>query len=228
MYRQMIMGTITNRHNASGQARLKKVSVFVGLAVLAGLMLAIPFVFPTMTLWYKFGTDRLMLQAAQMLGLLALLLICLQLVAAVRPAFLAGLFGPAALLRAHRTNGVAILVCVLGHILLVLAPEGFANLPWGRKHWPELVGALLFGLLLFMVASSRFREPLGLDYRRWRDLHRPLGYTGLVLAAIHVRFVSDSFHQGLPMWGLYLLMLAVVTLIGLAKWRGSATGQPGR
>ena len=50
-------------------------------------------------------------------------------------------------------------------------------------------------------------------------MHRPLGYLVLVIVAVHVRFVSDTFHQGLPMWGLYLLVAGVGLMLGWSKWR---------
>lgn len=197
--------------------RLYRILVFgVFLVVLAGA-LSIPFVYETQTLWYRIGSDKTMLRAAQLAGLLAAILLFVQILLAARGEFLKRLFGVAVLMRRHRTNGILLSLLALGHAILVLAPEGLTNLPIGKKHWPEMVGMLLLTVVLFMAISAHFREKLALDYTRWRAMHKLLGYFTMPLVAVHVLFVCESFEHALPRLGLIALLFGVAGAVGVGK-----------
>lgn len=183
-----------------------------GGILLTGAALSVPYFYPTETLWYKVGLDKTLLQAGQIAGLLTLVLLVIQVLLALRPGFLVQSLGTGPLMRWHRYNGVFLAVLVMSHVLLVLVPEGLANLPLGWEYWPELVGATAVLLLLSTVLLSWFRARLHLNFSRWRLLHRPLGYGLLLLAALHVLFVSESFQAGLPRYGLLTVCLLVVVL----------------
>ena len=160
--------------------------------------LSIPFVYETTTLWYKIGFDKTLLLSGQVAGMLALTLIFFQVILAARGRFLVKIFGLATIVHWHRINGLLIGLAGVSHVALVLAPEGFGNLPIGVKHWPEMVGGGLLATVLFMVVSSHCRERLHLDYKIWRFIHKPLGYLVPAVLVVHVLFVSDSFHQPVP------------------------------
>lgn len=177
--------------------------IFVALLFITG-SLSIAYIYESQTLWYKIGTDRIVLRAGQLAGLLAAALICVQIVLGVRGKFLEKFFSVASLMSFHRGNGVLIGICVVLHVLMVLIPEGISNLPMGLKHWPEMVGGLLLWLILAMVISSRYRDVLKLDYKKWRKIHKLLAYLVPLLLAIHIYFVSDSFQQTVPRVLLFL------------------------
>lgn len=179
--------------------------------------LSIPFVYETTTLWYKIGFDKTLLRAGQVAGMLALTLIFFQVIPAARGPFLVKIFGLAAIMRWHRINGFVIGLAGVAHVALVLAPEGFVNLPIGVKHWPEMVGGGLLATVLFMVFSSQFRERLHLDYKIWRLIHKPLGYLAPVILIAHVLSVSDSFHQPVPKTALLTTFVIGAGLIVLSK-----------
>jgi len=196
-----------------------KVLVVLGAAVLLGAALAVPFYYETQTLWYKVGADKVMLRTGQLAGLFALVLLIGQILLALRIQFFEHLFGGARLMRWHRINGVLIFFTACSHVLLVLAPEGFDNLPIGKKYWPEMIGGLLFLFLLTMVVTSRFRSWFKLEYARWRMLHKPMGYLSLVLVFSHVLFVSESFARGLPRTVLLTIGIGLALLIGVLQVR---------
>jgi len=181
------------------------------LLLIIGGALTIPVAYESMTLWYKTGIGRTMLLSGQMAGLLAVVLVFAQILLAARGKFLQTLFGLANLLRWHRKNGLAIALLALSHVTLVLAPEGFANLPIGRKYWPEMVGALLFLIIFFMAISAQFRQKLKLDYKRWKIIHKLLGYLVPGVIAVHVLYVSDSFSRTVPK-AAFLTTLALVII----------------
>lgn len=178
----------------------------------------IPFLYQSQTLWYKVGIDSLMLYLGQLCGMVALILLFFQVVLATRSNLLTQLFGPSSLMKLHRINGVAVVVAAVCHVLLVLVPEGIANLPIGLKYWPELVGAVLFFLLASLVFFAYFRDRLKLNYKKWRASHKPLGYLALVLVLVHVLFVSDTFENIGPRIFIIVLFSGVFLLVVWVKF----------
>ena len=177
---------------------VKKIILVCLFFLVLGSAIGLPFVYESQTLWYKIGLDKTMLRAGQLSGMLALTLLFTQVLLAVGGPFLQKAFGLKNLMSWHRLGGVLIVFFALIHVFLILVPEGLANLPIGKKFWPEMVGSLLLWVLVAMVISSRYREKLKLKYKRWRAIHKPLGYLATFLVVIHVLSVSDSFEQALP------------------------------
>ena len=192
------------------------IAVAIFLLALASA-LSLPYVYESQTLWYKFGLDKTALRAGQLAGMLALTLLFTQIVLAAGGSFLKKAFGLKNIMRWHRTNGVLIVFFACTHVFLILAPEGLANLPIGKKFWPEMVGSLLLWVLVSMVISSRYRERLKLDYRRWRAIHKPLGYFAALLVVIHVLYVSDSFAQIVPRSILFVTFVALLSRVAWVK-----------
>ncbi len=197
--------------------RLYRGLVFIlFLLVLCGA-LSIPFFYESKTLWYKVGLSKIMLRGGQMAGLLAALLLFVQIMLAVKGRILEQIFGMSALMRWHRVNGGLLCLFALSHVVLVVAPEGIDNLPIGRKYWPEMVGTGLFLVIVSMAISSHFRQRLGLVYKRWRVVHKVFGYLALCLVPVHVLFVSESFEQGLPKAALLIAFSMDIILVILVK-----------
>jgi predicted ferric reductase len=208
----------------SNPAKLKLYRVLtIGflLIVICGA-LSIPFVYKSQTLWYKIGIDKTMLLGGQLAGLFAAVLLLVQILLAVRGQFLKEVFGIAALMRWHRTNGIIVSLLAISHVVLILVPEGLTNFPIGLKYWPEMVGSLLFWIILSMAISSQFREKLGLDYKRWKTIHKLLGYLVIIFLAVHVLFVSDSFEQTVPRVAFMTTLIGVVVAVIASK---QVTGQ---
>lgn len=189
-------------------------SLFISVVVGA---LFIPFVYESQTLWYKVGLDKTLLRAGKIAGLLAAILLFVQLLLGSRGKYLEELFGVAAVVKWHRANGVIVLVLALCHVTLVLIPEGIANLPIGLKFWPEMVGAALLLILFSIVVTSYLRQQLKFVYTRWRTFHRLFGYSALVLIGVHIFFVSESFKQAVPRTSLIIVVLAVCAVIFRVK-----------
>ncbi|MDD2464903.1 MAG: ferric reductase-like transmembrane domain-containing protein [Desulfobulbus sp.] len=200
----------TDIHTSQSAPKGGKLPIFGGVILFAAATLSVPIFYPTETLWYKMGLDKLMLQAGQIAGLLTLNLVVLQILLALRPRFMDRAFGAAKLLRWHRANGLLVAAGAMVHVLLILAPEGLSNLPFGWEYWPEMVGALTLFTLLTTVGLSHYRTRLQLNYQHWRAVHRPLGYLILLLLALHVLFVSESFSAGLPRIGLHTVVICTV------------------
>ena len=196
-------------------ARIMPIIPVLILLVVIFAAFTIPFIYETQTLWYKTGIDKTMLQTAQVAGLLALILLMVQIILAIRAKILVKVYSMAKIVRLHRVNAILIVASSLIHLLLVLLPEGIDNLPIGKKYWPEMVGALLFLLILVNVAVSYLRTKLNLNYRRWKTVHQITGYLIPLLACIHVLFVSESFEQTVPKY--LLLGMAIITYLWVVK-----------
>jgi len=196
---------------------MAKVPFLLLLMLFLGMAIAIPQVYESMTLWYKFGTDRLLLKAAQSAGMIAFVLFNAQVLLAVKGKWLTAAFGAARINKYHQTSGVLIALFGVAHVLLVLLPEGLGNLPFGFKFWPEMVGALLLLLLGGTVVLSRYRRKFKLPYPLWRNSHKVIGYLLIVLLNIHVLFVSDTFEQPVPRLFLGGSLLLLVVWVGSVK-----------
>lgn len=194
------------------------------LALLSAGALSIPFVYESQTLWYKVGFDKTLLRGGQLVGLVAAVSLCVQILLGVRGRLLEDTFGPARLARWHRRNGLILVACAFLHATLVLAAEGLTGFI-DVQAWPELVGALLLAAILAMVVSSLFRRQIGMTLAGWRFMHRLIAYSVPLLLAVHVLFVSDSFAQGPPMAGLLTILAA---LAGAILWIKRLVRRPGR
>lgn len=218
--------------STTSEQKFPPAAKFLAGMIITGVMLsligalAVPFIFPTETLWYKTGTGKGILLTAQMTGLLTLVLLLVQILLALRLNPLEQVFGGTTLLRWHRGNGVFLAGTALTHVMLVLVPEGLANLPLGWKFWPELAGAAVLTCVLATVTVSWWRTALHLNYQRWRLLHRFLGYLLPALLSVHVLWVSESFAGGLPrtllLMAVFLLYL-ITALIRIRRGRNQTT-----
>lgn len=191
------------------------VLIFLLLVVSGGL--SIPFIYESQTLWYKIGVDKTMLLGGKMAGIAAAILLFVQILVATRGKLLKKLFGTAALMSWHRVNGIVLSILAIIHATLILAPEGLTNLPLGKKHWPEMVGILMLCVVLSTAVSSHYREKFGFNYKKWRSLHKQLGYLVIFLLVVHVLFVSESFECTVPRVAFLTILVTVVVEVLLSK-----------
>jgi predicted ferric reductase len=208
----MAISAAANKASKTITQRILRGVFSLATAVFLACILAVPFVYESQTLWYKTGVDRLLLQGGQLLGLLALFSLIVQILLGTRGRVLEEAFGVATLVRWHKSNGLLLCFFAVLHVLFILVPEGLANLPLGKKHWPEMVGGLLLVVLFLQAVFSLLRQKLALNYLRWRVVHRGVGYLALGLVVLHVLFVADSFAQGVPR-GALVFAVAVVMLV---------------
>jgi predicted ferric reductase len=214
----MTESTISNRKNPAQQPNKLHAALLAALVLLLlAAAAAIPFVYESTTLWYKFGIDRILLLAGQVVGLITLVFFGLQLLLAARFGVIDRIVGVKRVLKLHQMFGLLIMLLALSHALLILIPEGLDNLPFGWKYWPEMIGAFVFVLLCLHVGSAFYRTNLGLAYQQWRLLHRLIGYSLFLGLNCHVLFVSTSFAQGPPRYALVIFSGAVMLSLILQK-----------
>lgn len=192
--------------------------VFLTVLVLLAGAASIPFRFESSSMLYKFGSAKTMLRTGKMLGIIAGVLLLLQLVWSARITFLDRVFGLNDLFRLHRLTGMTIAGCAVIHPMLVYLPDNTLLIPLTMRYWPELVGLGLLACILGMAVASTFRVGLRLPYEGWRIVHRVGAVVVTAGLVIHVLNVSDSFGRGLPRtlvyWaiGLWVLLYAFTTV----------------
>ncbi len=214
----MTRGT-TSTPRLLGRSQRLVLGLFCGLIAAAVVLFAwtIPFRYPSPSLLYKFGADKLLLQVGKDLGLSALLLVVLQTLLAARLRWADRLWSLNRLFAWHRWIGPAAAGFVALHALLILGVEDFVFFSFEKKYWPEWVG-VFFGLsLLLLVAGAVWRFRLGLNYQSWLRLHRPLAWLLASGAVLHASTVSESFSSGPPR--LLLAGVGVVLVLGFLRLR---------
>lgn len=189
--------------------------VLLSLALLSG-GIAIPYVYESQTMFYKFGVEKAMLRTGKICGILAALLLLLQLLLTSRLSVVNRFLALDSMAIQHKYNGAAVVALLTAHALLILIPEGLDNLPIGLEFWPEMVGAALYFFMLGLTLVSWFRDQIRMPHHIWLRLHRMVGFITVILVIAHIRFVSESFKTGLPEIALYILT-ALFLLLGLHR-----------
>lgn len=167
-------------------------------------------------MWYKIGVDRFLLRTGKLAGLLAVCLVFIQILLALKISLLDKLIGLDKVYRLHQINGYSIVILGVFHSLLILLPEGLATFPLGKKYWPEMLGMLSLFMLFTMVLSAQWKKKL-LPYHLWRQIHRFCGYAVVPTLVIHIFFVSDSFEATIPQYGLLIIFFSLIMSVILIK-----------
>lgn len=189
---------------------LGTVCVFIVLGLLAWAVY-IPFAYQSTSIWYKIGVDRVLLRIGKVIGLLAATLLFLQVTFIAHLQFVESIFSPRVLIRIHKINAGLIAFMALMHPLFVFAPEDINNITIESKYWPEGIGALLLVLIWIIFTTSKYRSFLNFSFNRWRIFHRFAALSAVILLAVHMMNVSDTFIVGPPK--IYTLSATTLSLV---------------
>lgn len=187
----------------------------VGFLLLLAGAWSLSFYYPSQSLFYKFGAQKLLLRSGKLVGITGGLLLLVQLLAVAHLPVFEPTFSRATLLSFHRFNGLGLLM-LCSHPILILWADDFAFYPLEMKYFPEFVGAALLLALVLLVLSAWFRGALPLTYPVWRWVHRLGALLVLALFFVHLLLVSETFHTGLPyrlalgLAGVEALLLALI------------------
>jgi len=148
---------------------------------------------------------RIILAVGRSLGLLAVALLLLQPILAMRPRVLERAFGLDRLLAFHRLSAVLCLGAAFLHPMFVYGSELRSAGPSGWHLWPQAMGAMALLGAWVLVVSSLYRDFLLLRWEAWRKLHVILALV-LVPAFAHTFAVQPDFRGGLSLI-LWILVL---------------------
>ena len=182
----------------------------ITLLILAGAA-SIPFFFESSSILYKFGLDRILLSAGQVVGIVAGFLLLVQIILSARLKCLDRVFGLNNLFKFHRLNAIVIACLILIHPILIFMPEDRITIPFEWRYWPEFVGLFLLLMIIATVISSHWRARLKLAFHRWWPIHRTAAILIIAALGVHVLSVSDTFEQKLPK----MLAIGAMGLCGL-------------
>ena len=180
------------------------------LLVIAGAA-SIPFFFESSSILYKFGVDRILLLAGQVMGLVAGCLILIQVILAARLKFLDRIFGLDRLFAYHRLSGIILAALVIIHPLAIFIADDRISIPLQWRYWPEFVGLFLMLLVVVMAVTSQWRQGLRLAFNRWWPIHRWAAIVAVFAFGLHVLSINDTFKQRLPQ----MMAIAALILCGL-------------
>ena len=180
------------------------------LLVIAGAI-SIPFYFESSSILYKFGFDRQLLLAGQVMGLVAGCLLLLQVILGARLKCLDRVFGLNRLFKYHRFSGFIIAALVIIHPIAIFISDDRLTIPLQWRYWPEFVGLFLMLLIGLMVITSHWRIDLRLAFHRWWPIHRAAAILAVIAFGFHVLSVNDTFEQKLPR----MLAIGALVLCGL-------------
>lgn len=187
---------------------------FLLFFLILGAACAIPFYFESPSMFYKFGTARLLLRIGKISGILAGGLLLFQPVFVARFSFLDRIFAQDRLCRFHRANALCLTAAAAFHPVFVLWADGFAFFPLEMRYWPAFMGVGLLCLICLMTLISVFRTTVRMDRNQWFWLHRILAPLIMVLFFIHVLNVSKPFETGLPNRLLLLAAFFTICIFG--------------
>lgn len=157
--------------------------------------------------------DPLLYELGKRAALLAFGLLNLQVVLSARFRFADLAIGLGTVMRLHRAVGILALVLLLAHpTALLVASHG--DLPLLK--WQVLLGASALTLLAAGVLTALLFRFLGMDFNRWRVLHKAMILV-VVLGAAHSRAIGQDLHAspGLRGWWTALVVVA----LGVFAWR---------
>ncbi|MFH2061159.1 MAG: ferric reductase-like transmembrane domain-containing protein [Pseudomonadota bacterium] len=194
-----------------------KIVCLLGFVLILVFACAIPFYFESPSMFYKFGTAKLMLRSGKIFGILAGALMAFQAISAARFVFLNKIFSQAQALKFHKINGVWLTIFAICHPVFILWAEGFSFFPFEKRYWPEFLGMGLLLFLTIMVLIAFFRIQIKIGWNKWLVSHRISALLVFFGVFVHASNVSKSFESGLP----YILLLtafltAVIVLV--FKW----------
>ncbi len=178
---------------------------------------AIPFIFESPSMLYKFGMDKMYLRIGKVMGVAAAVLVFLQAFLVSRLKILDRIFSLNRIYRFHRINGITITSLVLLHPILVIASESFTIFPFEKRYWPEFLGVCTSVFIVVLMATANWRLFFGIAYDKWLRFHRLGTLMAIALITIHILFVSETFKSGLPR-GLVFVAIGVNLLLIVRLW----------
>jgi predicted ferric reductase len=131
-------------------------------------------------------------------------------------------YGIDIILRYHRQIAIVAVAAVLLHptIIVIDNPSRLALLNPLGGNWASRMGLLSVAALIGIVVTSVWREPLKIDYERWRLIHVVLGVTAIVTAQAHVSMAglyTNTTWKHAVWIGMAVVMVGLLLYLRLLK-----------
>lgn len=191
---------------------LGTIVIMIALLFLAGGWI-IPFEFPSFSILYKFGLDKIYLRSGKMVGITVVLLVFYEILLASRFTVLEEIFFLKRLIKLHRMNGIVITILAGLHPLLIKASEHFTPYTFVKKYYPEFIGMTLLSVLLIHSFIAVFRNLIKLSYKKWLLWHHLGATLILLLMPAHILYVSQTFKSDIPKQAALIIFCLNLVLI---------------
>jgi predicted ferric reductase len=158
----------------------------------------------------KPGAQGRLVVFADALGFAAISALALQVVVSGRWSVTTRRLGLRRILSLHRQAGMAVVVIVVGHVVVLMVddPARLALLDVTTAPGRARAGVVAVLGLAALAVTSAWRQRLRLSYQRWRGVH--LALTTVVIAASCVHVLEVDAYMSLPVvrWSILGLVLA--------------------
>ncbi|MEJ2655884.1 MAG: hypothetical protein P8012_01650, partial [Desulfobacterales bacterium] len=188
------------------------ICILLVLLIIAGAW-AIPFVFESPSILYKFGINKILLRSGQILGITVAVLVLFQVLFVSRLKFLDRIFSLNHNYGFHRMNGLIIATLALWHPILIIASNNFTFFAFEKRYWPQFLGVGVLAIILVVVTTAYLRLFFGFAYHHWRRFHRAGTLLIIALMPFHILFVSGTFKSALPRILVFVVFGGMLLLI---------------
>jgi predicted ferric reductase len=194
----MADATISSRVRALNQAALLAIYAAV---LLAPLLLIVRVAKP--------GAHDVLVVFADALGFAAMSLLSLQVFSSGRWAATTRPFGLRRVLSLHRQAGIAALVLVVAHVVILFAddPARLALLDVASAPGRARAGVAALLGLLGLAGTSVWRRQVRLRYEQWRAVHLALTVVVIGGAFVHIMWVDSYSAAGVVRWSVLGLVV---------------------
>lgn len=181
---------------------MKKMSWVILLIMVLAAGGSIPYIYESPSMLYKTGMEKMFLRTGKILGILAVILMVVQLVLISNFKFLTGLLKTRNRYQVHRINGLILLAGAVAHPVLILGADNFVFFPLETRYWPEILGGFLLVFLVIFVLFAVWQKKTRVSYPTWKRTHGTGAAFLFPLVFVHVRNVSETFAFDIPFYGL--------------------------
>ena len=200
--------TMTDRTRDAGPAaeRILWVALYVVVVLGPLILLAVAI---------KPGAQGVGVVLAAGLGFGGLSLLVLQMLVSGRWTAITAAFGLRSVLGLHRQAGMAALVLVVAHVVVLMAddPSRLGLLDPRKAPLRAQAGAAAVVAMVLVALTSHYRQRLRLSYEVWRAVHVLFAATVLVGSFVHVIGVSSYLSLPAFRWGVLLLVVTGLTAL---------------
>lgn len=176
---------------------------------------SLPWQYPSSSLLYKFGVERVLLLLGKSAGMAAGCLILIQMVLVARWPWLERIVARDRQSALHRRLGWTLALLAFVHPVLIFMPDDLGAIPVSLAYWPEMVGSGLLAALLGTAIATQGRDFIGVPHLVWKLFHRFLPFAVASALVVHVLYVNDGYRAGVPR---AVVLLAAVVFALLWFW----------
>lgn len=172
------------------------------------IFLAVPVIFWLLTLSSGLPWQVYLYDISRVLALFGFVLVCFQYIWTSKIKWIEKGVGRANLIKTHRKLGIAGLICIIIHPVLLVLSERLMGYSTPMSLFKS-IGIIALLIMLAASGAALFNNKFHLKYKTWKNIHRA-NYAILPLGFIHSFFIGSDLLN--PVLKVLWLILAVIYL----------------